>query len=286
MPASEDTIGAALRDFALDQVAQVDMQLARAGAWQHDGVHNARKAIARLRACLVLLRESALAARALETHLRALAHGLSELRDSQAAFATAKRLRGESRDARERTVWRELAQELKAQRERSLGAALVIDPGYAAHRRDIAETRSAITAIAWTRLSTGDVERALALCAKRARKARDGAREATAEAPRHKLRRRSRRLLLQIELLRTISRDATRPRAAAAAHAALDGVFHDSKQRKSRKDVVEALGWEQDLRVLRRALQGRAPSPAQRRVLTLLRAELQRAQAATNKKLD
>src|SRR5258707_1214584 len=110
MPASEDTIGAALRDFALDQIAQVDMQLARAGAWQHDGVHNARKAIARLRVCLVLLRKSALAARALENRLRGFAHGLSQLRDAQAAFATAKTLRDESRDAHERTVWRELAQ--------------------------------------------------------------------------------------------------------------------------------------------------------------------------------
>jgi hypothetical protein len=43
MAISEDTIGAALRDYALDQLAQADLQLARAGAGQRSGVHRARE---------------------------------------------------------------------------------------------------------------------------------------------------------------------------------------------------------------------------------------------------
>src|SRR5690242_7562187 len=134
MTIGEDSIGAALREFALDQLAQADMQLARAGAWQHGGIHAARKAIARLRACVALLRESSLAEVELEQRLRGFAHGLSALRDTQAALATAKSLRESANTAHAREMWRGLIAELKAHRERALGAALGVDPGYAAHR--------------------------------------------------------------------------------------------------------------------------------------------------------
>src|SRR5438309_1157729 len=109
MAASEDSLGAALRDFALDQAAQSDMQLARAGAWQHTGVHLARKAIARLRAGVELLHKSPLAARALEARLRAFAHALSPLRDTQAALATAKSLRDEDESSKD---WQDFARAL------------------------------------------------------------------------------------------------------------------------------------------------------------------------------
>jgi hypothetical protein len=258
MSAPEDTLGAALRDFALDQIAQVDIQLARAGAWQHNGVHRARKAIARLRAVIVLLRKSALEDRSIERRLRDFARGLSELRDTQAALATAKSLR-----ERRGTLapWREIAQELKVQRERALSAALMADPGCAAHRNEVADLRSAIAAIAWTRLRESEVSLRLARSGKRAHHARLLAIESNAEEPRHQLRRRCRRLLLQIDLLHAIAHAAARPHAAAAARGLLEQAFGAHLKRGKRKRLVEKLGWEQDLRVLRRSLPTHLAAP-------------------------
>jgi hypothetical protein len=283
MPTSEDNLGAALRDYALDQLADADLQLARAGAWQHDGVHLARKALARLRACVELLHKSPQAALALEHRLRTFAHGLSPLRDMQAAWATAKSLGKDDKKLRE--IWRDLAQELRRRRERMLGAALASDPGFSAHRAAVVEMRAVLTTIAWTRLLAGEVQRGLKRQHKRVQRAYDPASASTGQEPRHRLRRRSRRLLLQIELLRRIARDESRPLAAAAAHDLLREVLGKALECKRRKHVVDDLGWEQDLRVLRRALPARANSMSMRRVFSALRRALDDAIAASNDRI-
>ena len=282
MAASEDSLGAALRDNALDQLAQSDLQLARAGAWQHQGVHLARKALARLRACVELLHKSPLAPRALETRLRTFAHGLSPLRDTQAALATAKSLRDEDEP---RGDWKDLVRELKQRRDRVLGAALADDPGFAMHRAQLAEIRSALATIAWTRLLATDLRRALKRARKRVERALEPALSSGGQEPRHRLRRRSRRLLLQIELLRGVARDSTRPRAAATAHEALQKILGKSLERKQRKHLIDALGREQDLRVLRRASPSRATNTSMRRLVAALHRELNDAIAATNERL-
>jgi hypothetical protein len=284
MSVTEDNLGAALRDFALDQIADADLQLARAGAWQHEGVHLARKAIARLRACIELLHKSPLGTLTLERRLRGFAHGLSPLRDTQAALATAKELGKKQRKAQR--LWQQLAGELKERRDRVLGAALMADPGFAARRAQLAELRASVATLAWTRLLDSDVAAAVKRADKRVGKAAGPARSSKAELPRHRLRRRSRRLLLQIEMLRAIAHDAARPRAAATAQARLHERLGKSLQRKQRKQLIERLGWEQDLRVLRRALPARATSASTRRAIAHLFKELNRAQAATNTSLE
>lgn len=280
---AEDNLGAALRDYALDQIAAADLQLARAGAWQHEGVHLARKALARLRACVELLRKSPLASWPLQRRLRSFAHGLSPLRDAQAALATAKKLRDADTDLRD--VWHELARQLKQRRDRVLGAALADDPGCAVHRAQLGEVRAALATVAWTRLLAHDLQRALKRADKRVHRARAPAQASRAQEPRHRLRRRSRRLLLQIELLRSIAHDATRPSAAAAAHSALREAIGKALKRKRRKQVIDALGWEQDLRVLRHSLPTRATTAALRHAVAALRRELDAAIAATNERL-
>ena len=284
MSTNEDSLGAALRDYALDQLAQVDLQLARAGAWQHEGVHLARKALARLRAGAELLHKSPITSRPLERRLRSFAHGLSPLRDTQAALATAKKLRDGSKQMRE--TWREIARELKQHRDRALGAALAADPGFATHRAHVGEMRATLGALAWTRLLASDLQRALKRAGKRVQRAHAPARAVRTQEPRHRLRRRSRRLLLQIELLQEIARDKSRTRAAHAAHSALRHEFGKSLRRKQHKHVIDKLGWEQDLRVLRRSLPKRATTASLRHAVAALRRELDDAQRATNKLLD
>ena len=281
MSMTEDNIGAALRDYALDQITHADLQLARAGAWQHGGVHLARKAIARLRACVELLHESPQAPREMERHLRRFAHGLSLLRDTQAALATARSLL--KHNGKLAGTWRELARELKQRRDRVLGMALADDPGFASHRAQLAEMRAALSHVAWTRMPAADLQRALERADKRVRRARSLAAGTRAREPRHRLRRRSRHLLLQASLLREIARDAKRPVAASAARAAPRTVLGKSLKRKPRKRLVDRLGWEQDLHVLRQALPARATTASSRRAIAALGRELARAQAATNK---
>lgn len=283
MSVTEDNLGAALRDYALETLAQTDLQLARAGAWQHDGVHCARKALARLRACVDLLHKSPLSTLSLERRLRSFAHGLSPLRDAQAALATAKRLGKD--DAKLRQIWKDLARHLRQRRERMLGAALASDPGFSAHRAQAVQMRGDLTRIAWARLLAADVQRALKRADKRARRARDPASASTGQEPRHRLRRRSRRLLLQIELLRGIARDESRPLAAVAARDSLRAVLGKALERKRRKRVIDDLGWEQDLRILRRALPARASSMSMRRVFSALRRELDDAIATSNDRI-
>lgn len=284
MSATEDKLGAALRDYALDQLAHIDLQLARAGAWQHEGVHLSRKALARLRACVELLRKSPIASRSLERRLRSFAHGLSPLRDTQAALATAKRLRDKNDELQE--TWRELTRDLRQRRDRALGAALADDPGFATHRAQLGELRAALGMLAWTRLLPSELQGALGRADKRVRRAHDPARTARTQEPRHRLRRRSRRLLLQIRLLHEITRDASRPQATKTARSALRHEFGKSLQRKRRKHVIDKLGWEQDLRVLRRSLPARATTKSARRAIAILRRELDDALRATNKLLD
>lgn len=279
----EGSIGAALRDYALDQIAEVDLQLARAGAWQHEGVHLARKALARLRACVELLRKSPIASWPLERRLRSFAHALSPLRDTQAALATAKELRGA--DPGLRAVWHGLTRDLRQRRDRALGAALSADPGFAAHRAQVSEMRAALGLVAWTHLLASDLQRALERADKRVRRAREPACASRGQEPRHRLRRRSRRLLLQINLLRAIADNAARPHAATLARDALREALGKSLKRKQRKSVIDALGWEQDLRVLRRCLPARATAVPLRRAITALRSELDEAVTATNERL-
>ena len=185
-----------------------------------------------VRLCLELLRKAPLATQALERRLRSFAHGLSPLRDTQAALAAIKTLRRRDRDVRAKKIWPEQVRELKARRERVLGAALMIDPGFASHRSQMAEMRTAINAIAWTRLQADDLIRACERSAKRTRRAREPVFESIAEAPRHRLRRCSRRLLLQINLLRMVARDGTRPRASATAHDAFSWCLENRSNRQ------------------------------------------------------
>jgi hypothetical protein len=283
MPTREDNIGAALRDYALDQIAEVDLQLARAGAWQHEGVHLARKALACVRACVELLRKSPIASWPLERRLRSFAHGLSPLRDTQAALATAKALRDAGKDLRD--VWHDLTRDLKQRRDRVLGAALADDPGLAAHRAQVGEIRDALSTVPWTRLLASDLQRALKRADKRVRRARAPAHATRTQEPRHRMRRRSRRLLLQIDLLRSVAHDAVRPCAARIAHTALHDVLGRSLKRKQRKHLIDAIGGEQDLRVLRRSLPARATTASMRHAVAALRCELDDAIAATNERL-
>jgi hypothetical protein len=280
MAASEGNLGAALRDYALDQLAQADLQLARVGAWQHEGVHLARKAFARLRACVELLHKSPQAALALERRLRSFAHALSPLRDAQAALSTTKYL--SRNDQKLSETWRSLAHDLRQRRDRVLGTALASDPGFATHRAEVVQMRGTLATMAWERVRAGDVQRALKRAHKRVRRAQVPAMQSTGQEPRHRLRRRSRRLLLQVELLRGIARDESRPSAAAAAHDSLREVLGKALARKQRKRVIDDLGWEQDLRVLRRALPARATVTSMRRVFSALRRELDDAIAASN----
>ena len=277
MPASKspsDTLGLSLRRLALAYATQIDVQLARAGHGHHEGVHRARKAMTRLRALLVLAHTATESATPIERRVRAIAHSLSRLRDAQAACNMAHNLSKTSRDGDERAAWRAAIDALETSRDELLVAALHADPGFAKRRKRMSTLRAALEEYDWSAVSHNDAEAAL----KKSRRAHKRAHTA-AQAPRHCLRRRTRRLLLQIELLRKIAHDAKLRHAAKQAGKLIG---HEPIHRRRRKRLVDALGDERDLRMLLRILRHVPRAPAIDDARNLVQQHLPHAIAASD----
>ena len=281
MPASKspsDTLGLSLRRLALAYATQIDVQLARAGHGHHEGVHRARKAMTRLRALLVLAHTATESATPIERRVRAIAHSLSRLRDAQAACNMAHNLSKTSRDGDERAAWRAAIDALETSRDELLVAALHADPGFAKRRKRMSTLRAALEEYDWSAVSHNDAEAALKKSQRRARRAHKRAHTA-AQAPRHCLRRRTRRLLLQIELLRKIAHDAKLRHAAKQAGKLIG---HEPIHRRRRKRLVDALGDERDLRMLLRILRHVPRAPAIDDARNLVQQHLPHAIAASD----
>jgi len=86
-------VGDQLKTYALEQLQRANVCLGWRGSHAHDGVHQARKSMRRVRACLAL-GESALGAGAemLDAELSNICESLSSLRDAQARVESLDRL--------------------------------------------------------------------------------------------------------------------------------------------------------------------------------------------------
>ncbi|TLY51438.1 MAG: CHAD domain-containing protein [Gammaproteobacteria bacterium] len=278
-----DSLALALRARALAYAVEVDAQLVRAGQGRHTGVHRARKAMARLRALLALLHAAATPTTHLEHRLRTIAHGLSRLRDAQAAYNTARRLGGTKRNADEFEAWRGVKDAVGVDRDRLLDAGLRADPAFTGRRNRFAGLQAAIDAIDWRAVERSDINAGLDRSLRRARRARKQAQGTSAQESRHRLRRRMRRALLQIDLLHDIADDAQHPRAAKQARKRM---ADESLHRHARKRLVDALGEERDLHLLRRALSRLPRTSAIDSALHALDQRLRLAIAASDKLID
>ncbi|MGL6291277.1 MAG: CHAD domain-containing protein [Silanimonas sp.] len=250
-------LGAVLRAEALHEAERAARQLARPGEERHEGIHQARKSIRRVRAILALGGEAFTAAPAvqrLDAALRSLCRGLSSLRDADALRDALLHL---SRDAVMGPIECErLCAFVAVLRARRLASALARDPDFARRRARLQEAQTRLGLLPWDRVDEKDVRAAHDYSKKRLRRALKQARGKADVEAWHTLRRRLRRLRQQENALARVVPDAglstpgvadladrmgkAQDHALLLAHCRRSGVF-PARDRATIRRLVEPL---------------------------------------------
>ncbi|WP_334178606.1 CHAD domain-containing protein [Pseudoxanthomonas sp.] len=223
------------------------------------GVHEARKCVRRLRSLLALGRRALGRERvdAIDHELRALARGLSALRDGQVVQDTARRLArdaDDADDADETSSWDALLPLLAQHQHQRLADALREDPGFIRRQALAHRLAEQLQRLPWHRVHGDDLNQALARSRRRQADAQAVALASGRADDLHDWRRRSRRLRMQLSALRKL-----RVSARAGGHDVTPSLRHVAR-------LVDELGVLQDLALLRQALDAleRAEAPAAR----------------------
>lgn len=247
------------------EVARID----RALAAQQDldaSVHEARKAIRQLRALLGLCRGRLPGLERIDARLRSLGSGLSRLRDARASIDTARKMAALQGNLR----WESALERLLERRQRVVAAALATDPGFAKRRARLAGIAAALEACDWEAVTASRLRREYKSRRKRVEKAERRARNAPTAHNLHRWRRRLRTLRMQLDVVcEVLPERATRARAAAAP-----------REAKALRRQIDALGWRQDLEVLRGLLRPMRALPAKPELLAGIGGEIARLEQA------
>lgn len=232
----------ALASFAASECRRAIRCLGN-GTQRHKGIHEARKALRRLKSLLRLgTTVFGDALPSLEAAIDRLAVSLSSLRDAHVTVVTACSLAGPDPS----DGWKRAIEALELRSEGRLTAALIRDPRFLQRRKRIRELAHAVAALPWHKLSRHVVEHALAHSEQRVAKARKRMRKSASTANLHRWRRRARRLRMQLELIRKARKAAGMP---APHHAE-----RDKSLAKAMSALSDAIGAKQDLRALRQVL--------------------------------
>jgi CHAD domain-containing protein len=241
-PPTAPTIAAALAIFAARECRAADRALADAKR-RHRGIHEARKAMRRLKSLLVLGGEPfADALPEIEATLGRLATSLSPLRDAQVAVNMARALAGPSPS----DEWLHAIGALENRSEGRMAAALHKDPRFLKRRHQLRELATAIEALPWRNARRDTIEHILARSERRVAKARKRVAHTASPANLHRWRRRARRLRMQLEVRRKLHK-ATGKSFQQPAH-------QDKADARAMSKLSDALGTKQDLRALRSVL--------------------------------
>lgn len=236
---------------------------------RHRGVHEARRAIRRLRALLAIgTAEFGAAGEALDEALSRLGKGLSSLRDAQVVVDTTRRIERRANQAERRDVWHRLRMALRERRAQVLARAVAVDPQFTRRRGRVQALRPALASLRWNALDRRAVEAALARQARRSDKAQRAAHEHGGAHARHRWRRRLRRLRMQLDVVKSLARREPPLPVAVDAYEKARREIGPSK-RLARK--ADALGRGQDVEVLRRAVRSLAPGELRQEGLRALR---------------
>lgn len=201
----------------------------------HARVHQARKAIRRVRSVLALV-APAFDVSAIDGLLRRTGESLGALRDAHAVADTARRIGTRVADPR----WSRVAAALDARADRLVDRELAIDPDFARRRRALARAARQLDALPWDVLEAGNLRAGLQRQRRRVEKAARRARQDPVADTLHRWRRRVRRLRMQLDALQEMKLRALDPDPAVS-------------RRLHR--LSDELGWRQDLVVLSGSLQ-------------------------------
>ncbi len=249
--------GALLQAEAEREIERAARQLARAGEDRHEGIHQARKSIRRVRAALALGAGAFCVTPSvghLDASLRSLCRGLSALRDADALRDALLHL---SRDAVIGPIECErLCAFVAVLRAQRLAAALARDPDFSRRRIRLQQAQARIALLPWAGVRDADIDAALAYSRKRLRKALKQAKADSDAEAWHTLRRRVRRLRQQETALARIRPDTAhatpdigaladrmgkaQDHALLLAHCRRSGVF-PARDRATLRRLVEPL---------------------------------------------
>ncbi len=259
---SASKTGAALREVMRREVACIDHALAQ----PHDldgSVHEARKAMRRLRALLGLCRDRFEGREEIDARLRSLGRGLSALRDSRASIDTARKIM----ELRDDVPWLPAVERLVQRRDRVVEHALASDPAFERRRARFAAIASVLEGWRWEALTASHLRREYKRGGKRADKAERRTRKTPTADNLHRWRRRLRTLRMQRDVVLEVlpkwaARSASAPREGKALHR-----------------LTDALGWRQDLEVLRGLLRPMRDLSGKAELLAGIRSEIAREDA-------
>jgi hypothetical protein len=233
---SNIAVGEALGALAQAQCRIVSRALAD-GRDRHRAVHRARKAIRLLRAILALAGDALGPSLApVDRRLKALAQGLSPLRDAHVVVGVAQSLA----DGEDALLWQGLAERLRERRDALLAERLRRDPAFARRRACIGNVSERLAAMPWGTLRRKLLARALARSERRVRKAERAALRNPSVQGMHRWRRRLRRLRMQWQVLGKLDDALVAGRKSPGVRA-----MHRR---------TDALGRQRDLRMLGRQL--------------------------------
>ena len=208
------------------------------------GVHEARKAVRRLRSLLALGYDAlGKEVRSLDRALRALAKGLSALRDAQVVVETAALMADESDDTDEVEAWQRIRDALAQRHASLLHDTLQKDPGFARRQAQAHRHAEQLQQLPWHQVHGGRLRHALEKSAQRQQRAQQVALASGRVDDLHDWRRRSRRLRMQFHAMRKLE---VRLDAHAMRHLPAPG--------KEISALVDQLGALQDLALLQKAL--------------------------------
>ena len=249
-------LGAALRALALQEVQALLEALANKRA-RHRGVHEARKAIRRLRSLLLLGRSGfGTVGERLDADLKHLATSLSALRDAHVVVDTAGGMLRGAHGEKVRKRWTALRRQLSMRRKQVLDAALSADPGFEQRRGDVVRHADTIDRLPWQALEHDTLRRELTRSLRRMRKAERRATRPDADIEqRHRWRRRLRRLRMQWNALKMLHKRASDTGVRADSQALLVWLRTQAPRFAHVAASADALGADQDLILLHAAIE-------------------------------
>lgn len=226
-PAAGADLGRRLRDFVLSEMNEAAAQLARPGDDRHQGVHQARKRLRRVRAVLALGR-SALGdpGRRLDDEIGRLCRGLSPLRDAQALIEGLERL--DAGEAGRRAGGPEAIGLARQRRDAQLQSALARDPDFRRRRGRLMDFARRLGRLDWDAVDAQGVSAAVQRSERRLERASRRVRRAPGDEELwHVMRRRFRRLRQQDNVLAQAQPDLRPARPVSADDAAVLGEAQD-----------------------------------------------------------
>ena len=205
----------------------------------HPAIHDARKAIRRLRALLALVEDRIEEATPIDEQLEKLGDGLSLLRDAHVVIETANRFA-----AGRRKPWKPAIEALAAKRDARLERVLALDPGFLRRRALVTRLEARLEFLDWSRLRLEDLEEGVEASQRRVDNAERQAAYDPAPALLHRWRRRVRRLRFQLDAIGRLSPEAVQELSRK----------HPGRDPKALHRLGDALGDRRDEQMLESAL--------------------------------